>query len=134
MFNLVELRGDAMGRRRKRPGPEPKPPEERRDLLVGVKVSAREYAAFETAAAPLPVATWMRGRALEALESGSSRQRLESYLAQARALSDRAATTLAELDRRIEARMERVDGLVRRAAAAHAAWGAGRRPVAKGRK
>jgi hypothetical protein len=126
-----------MGRRRRRPGPVPKPAEERRNLLVGVKVSAREYAAFETAAAPLPVATWMRGRALEALETGSSRERIEAYLAQARALSDRAATTLAEVDGRIAARMARVDGLVKRAAAAHDAWGRavrGRRPVARGRK
>ncbi len=103
-----------MGRRGRRPGPEPKAPEDRRRLLVGVKVSARELSAFQAAAGPVPVATWMRGRALEALEARAAREALDGYVAQARALSDRAAATLAEVDRRIGERIAVVERLVRK--------------------
>ncbi len=118
-----------MGRRGRRPGPAPKAPEDRRGLLVGVKVSARELSAFQAAAGAVPVATWMRSRALEALEARTSRERLDAYVAQARALSDRAAATLAEIDRRIGERITVVERLLRTAGAAEAGRRSGKAPV-----
>lgn len=118
-----------MGRREARPGPRPKAQEDRRLLLVGVKVSAREMSAFQAAAGAIPVATWMRSRALEALEAHASRSALDAYVAQARALSDRAAAMLAEADRRIGERITVVERLVRTAGAAKAGKRSGKAPV-----
>jgi hypothetical protein len=101
-------------RRGRRPGPDPKPREERRSILVGVKVSPREYGAFRTAAGSLAVATWMRGRALEALEVRSARERADIFLTQAKAFRDRADEVLGEMDREFSARVAAVDQLLAR--------------------
>jgi hypothetical protein len=99
-------------RRRRRPGPDPKPREERRSILVGVKVSPREIGAFRAAARGLPVATWMRGRALEALEVRSARERADAFLTQAKAFRDRADEALREMDREFGERIAAVDRLL----------------------
>jgi hypothetical protein len=101
-------------RRRRRPGPDPKPREERRSILVGVKVSPREFGAFRSAARGLPVATWMRSRALEALEVRSARERADAFLTQATAFRDRADEVLREMDREFGERIAAVDRLLAR--------------------
>jgi hypothetical protein len=101
-------------RRGRRPGPNPKPREERRSILVGVKVSPREYGAFRIAAGSLAVATWMRGRALEALEVRSAREKADVFLTQAKAFRDRADEVLGEMDREFGARIAAVDQLLAR--------------------
>ncbi len=106
--------------RRRRRGPEPKPREERRSILVGVKVSPAELGAIRSAARSLPVATWMRSRALEALEVESQRERAESLLRQAKSFRDRAVEVLGEMDRKLGARIAAVDRLIARATRAEA--------------
>ncbi len=121
-------------RRRRRRGPDPKPREERRSILVGVKVSPAELGAFRSAARSLPVATWMRSRALEALEIEGHRERAASLLTQARAFRDRADEVLGEMDRKLGARLAAVDRLLARAARAAARRPARRRPGAPKRR
>ena len=79
---------------------------------MGVKVSPRELGAFRSAARSLPVATWIRSRALEALEARGPREQAESFLGQARALRDRADEVLGELDRQFRRRIAAVDRLL----------------------
>lgn len=91
------------------------PREERRSILVGVKVSPRELGAFRSAARSLPVATWIRSRALEALEARGAAERAEAFLTQAKAFRDRADEALAEMDRKLSDRIAVVDRLLARA-------------------
>ncbi len=79
-----------------------------------MKVSPREYGAFRTAAGSLAVATWMRGRALEALEVRSAREKADVFLTQAKAFRDRADEVLGEMDREFGARITAVDQLLAR--------------------
>ncbi|MBZ5639405.1 MAG: hypothetical protein LAO51_11720 [Acidobacteriia bacterium] len=102
-------------RETRRPGPDPKPHEERRSILVGVKVSPRELTRFRSAARSLPVATWMRSRALEALEIGGAEERADAFLTQAKAFRDRADEALREMDREFDERIAAVDRLLERA-------------------
>ncbi len=99
----------------RRPGPGPKPREERRSILVGVKVSPKELGAFRSAARSLPVATWMRSRALEALAVRSAEERADAFLTQAKAFRDRADEVLREMDREFGERIAAVDRLLSRA-------------------
>ena len=120
-------------RRRRKRGPEPMPREDRRSLLVGVKVSPAELGAFRTAARSLPVATWMRSRALEALEVKSAKEKAETLLTQAKAFRDRAGEVLGEMDRKLGTRIAAVDRLLARASRL-AAPRVRRRPVERPRR
>jgi len=102
-------------RRSRRSGPAPKPRDERRSILVGVKVSPREIGAFRSAARGLPVATWMRGRALEALEVPGTKEKAETLLTQAKVFRDRADEVLGEMHRAFRERIAAVDRLLARA-------------------
>ena len=121
-------------RRRRKRGPEPMPQEDRRSLLVGVKVSPAELGAFRSAARNLPVATWMRSRALEALEVESAREKAETFLTQAKAFRDRATEALDEMDRKLGTRIAAVDRLLARASRLKGPRGRPRRPAASARK
>jgi hypothetical protein len=110
------------------------PREDRRSLLVGVKVSPAELGAFRSAARNLPVATWMRSRALEALEVKSAKEKAETLLTQAKAFRDRAGEVLGEMDRKLGTRMAAVDRLLARASRLKGPRSKPRRPAASPRK
>ncbi len=97
-------------------------------------MSPAELGRFRSAARSLPVATWMRSRALEALEVKSAKDRAETLLTQAKAFRDRADEVLGEMDRKLGARIAAVDRLLARASRLASAQGKRARRAAPRRK
>lgn len=101
---------------------------------MGIKLSPKEFGALRDAAGRLPVATWMRGRALDAVEVRGTRASVHAHLAQAKALSDRAHETLSAIGRTFEARIAEVDRVLSRLKGARAVAAARGRPARGGRR